>query len=188
MSRRCFAELHERAELLLVEELIAGRVVRELRVLETEGDEVVGEAVAVVQHSGDVDDLPLALLLAVRAPVGHVQDGVGRRRAFGAGHSHAWRSDAHRPARRPRDARNQLQERRLSRAVAADDAQPGAGLDLERRIAQRPDRRVDLAARRAVHLVGLPAPAVHAAGDKVDDRTRPPGAVALGHVLELDGG
>ena len=56
------------------------------------------------------------------------------------------------PARRPGDARNQLEQRRLAGAVAADDAEARALRHLERDIAQRVDRGIDRAARRAVHL------------------------------------
>src|SRR5262245_28161930 len=44
-----------------------------------------------------------------------------------------------RASSRREDARDQAQERRLARAVAADEADRRAGLDLERHVVQRPD-------------------------------------------------
>ena len=65
---------------------------------------------------------------------------------------------AHTPVGRPGDARNELQQRSLAGAVAADDADAGGLGHVEADVAQRPDRRVDAPARDAVNVLRLAAP------------------------------
>src|SRR6185436_17128358 len=96
-------------------------------------------------------------------------------------------ADADGAARRPRDPRDQLEQRRLARAVSADDAETGADRHIQRDVAQRPDRRADLSARRRVHLVGLALQIADLRGDQIPERTRTAGAVLLGDLVELDG-
>src|SRR5215472_17602147 len=75
-------------------------------------------------------------------------------------------ADTHDSARRPGHTRHELQERRLARAVAADDAETGADGNLERHVAQRPDRRADPSARGSVDFVGLAAQITNRRGDE----------------------
>src|SRR5476649_1464416 len=96
-------------------------------------------------------------------------------------------ADAHNSARRPGDAGNQLEQGRLAGAVASDDAEAGADRNVHRDIAQRPDRRADPSARGAVHIVALPSQRIDLRRDEVAKRPRPPGAVLLGDLLELNG-
>src|SRR4029453_14785280 len=61
------------------------------------------------------------------------------------------------PLRRRRDAREDLQQRGLARAVLADDAEHFALLDRERDVLQSPDlppRRLVLPAKQALRAVG----------------------------------
>src|SRR5436190_4269545 len=96
-------------------------------------------------------------------------------------------ADAHHSARRPRDARDELEERRLAGAVASDDAEARTDGNLERDVAQRPDRRTDPAARGRVHFVRLTPQVADLGRDEVAKRTRTSGAVLLGDLIELDG-
>ena len=96
--------------------------------------------------------------------------------------------DAHLAAGRPGHARDQLQQRRLAGAVAADDAEAGALR------APRTTRRAGRGSSSSIlPRVALctsllrPRSAVERAGDQIDDGARAAGAVALGDVLELNG-
>src|SRR5262249_5920008 len=88
--------------------------------------------------------------------------------------------------RRPRHPGNQLQQRRLPGTVPADHAEAGALLDLERGIAKGPNRGVDPPARRAVDFVGPAPQSIDGARNKIDNRPRAAGAVALGDAIELN--
>ena len=144
---------------------------------------------------GEVDDLvePLIDLLAGQAKQAAAQVdvlaagqlGMKTRAQFDQRHDVA--GDAHLAAGRPGDARDQLQQRGLAGAIAADDAQPGAFGHLERHVPERVDGRADLPARRAVHVVASATQPVQARGDQVDHGARAAGAVALAGVFELNG-
>src|SRR5206468_1907920 len=95
-------------------------------------------------------------------------------------------ADADRSARRPRHPRNQLEQRRLARAVAADDPEAGALRDLDRDVVQRANRRVDASPRRAMDLVALAAQAVDARRDQIDERARAAGSIPLRDAVQLD--
>src|SRR5262249_31998476 len=94
--------------------------------------------------------------------------------------------DAHAPAGRPRDARDQLQQRRLAGAVRSDDAEAGTLGDVEADIFQREDRRRGPPADGAVDVALAAARPVERRRDDVDERARSPGAIALRHVLEAN--
>ena len=90
-------------------------------------------------------------------------------------------------ARRPRHARDQLQQRRLAGAVRSDDAEARAFRDLEADVAEREHRRVDPSARGAVDVVLAPAQAIERRRDQIDNRSRSSGAIPLRDVIETDG-
>src|SRR5258708_16633796 len=96
-------------------------------------------------------------------------------------------ADANRSARRPRHPRNQLEQRRLARAVASDDPEAGALHDLDRDVVQRANRRVEGAARRAMDLVGFAAEAVDGRRDQIDERARAAGPISLRDAVQLNG-
>ena len=73
--------------------------------------------------------------------------------------------DPHLPTRRPGDARNELQQRRLPCAVPADDAQTGGLGHVEADIAERPDVGVDPAARQAVDVLRAATGAIQRRSD-----------------------
>ena len=96
-----------------------------------------------------------------------------------SGHLHA-------AARRPRHARDQLQQRRLAGAVGADDAEAAALGDVDADVAQRENRGAHAAARRAVDVGLAAARAIDDRRDEVDDRSRAARAIALRHAIEAD--
>src|SRR5262249_49995367 len=94
--------------------------------------------------------------------------------------------DADRAAGRPGYARDQLQQGRLAGAVAADHAEAGALADLERDVAHGVDRRIDAAARGAVHLSARSSQPVDLRRDQIAKRARSASAITLRHAIELN--